>query len=328
MTMKTSVFYGLIAVLFIAMLVVSFRFFRGSAYSSVGVTMARPHTISSDRQATVTGVFVTPGQQVKQGDKLMTLVSTSLEVELDRLENRLEGLRAERSKKVKITESEIAYIQAQLDIELEEIESVITRTEAELELNKQLVKQYAGQPGYTSSTTPLEEKIRSYKRQLVMRQEARNIRIQDVRQRNQLELQLLDDQIGLLEREQEILLAEKNKLTKYAVADGVIDHINVKLNQQVEPFAPLLSVNPGNPTMVVGYLVGRKEAMPVGTVVQVKSVDYNHTLVSGKVIGYGSVVPLPEILQKSMAVKAFGREIFIELQEENAFAVGEKVLIR
>jgi HlyD family secretion protein len=46
------------------------------------------------------------------------------------------------------------------------------------------------------------------------------------------------------------------------------------------------------------------------------------------VIGYGSVAELPEILQKSTAVKAFGREIFIEIGLENNFANGEKVLIR
>ncbi len=326
--MKTTAFYVLIVVLFVLMLFVSFKYFRGSAYSSVGVTVARPHTITSDRTATVTGIFVTPGQQVKKGDRLITLTSTPLDVEIDRLENRMEGLRAERRQKVKITESEIAFIQAQLDIELEEIESVIVRTEAELELNKRLVQQYSSQADRNISATPLEEKIKSLKRQLVMRKEARNIRMRDVQQRNQLELQLLDDQISLLQRELDILMAEKTRLTKYAAADGVIDHVDVKQEQQVEPSAPLLSVNPVNPTMVIGYLVGRKEAMPVGTAVHVKSVDFNHTLVPGKVIGYGSVVPLPDILQKSMAVKAFGREIFIELNEGNNFAVGEKVLIQ
>jgi hypothetical protein len=79
---------------------------------------------------------------------------------------------------------------------------------------------------------------------------------------------------------------------------------------------------------VIGYMVGRKEPMPVGTVVSVLSFDKHATASNGKVIGYGAVVELPEILQKSTAVKAFGQEIFIEISPDNQFASGEKVLIR
>jgi HlyD family secretion protein len=46
------------------------------------------------------------------------------------------------------------------------------------------------------------------------------------------------------------------------------------------------------------------------------------------VIGYGSVVQLPLILQKSTAVTGFGREFFVEMDGQNEFATGERVLIR
>jgi HlyD family secretion protein len=46
------------------------------------------------------------------------------------------------------------------------------------------------------------------------------------------------------------------------------------------------------------------------------------------VIGYGAVTSLPDILQKSTAVKAFGKEVFIEMPLQNDFSTGEKILIR
>jgi HlyD family secretion protein len=141
-------------------------------------------------------------------------------------------------------------------------------------------------------------------------------------------MQLLDNQISLLERELEQLIREKQNLVKHAVTNGVVENVNVKTNEQVEAYAPLLTINPVNPTTVVGYMVGKKDMLPIGSSVTIKSVDYVRAIISGKVIGYGSVVALPDILQKSMAVKAFGREIFIEIPGENDFAVGEKVLIR
>jgi HlyD family secretion protein len=78
----------------------------------------------------------------------------------------------------------------------------------------------------------------------------------------------------------------------------------------------------------VGYQVGKKESLPVGTKVSVQSYEHSRLSTEGKVIGYGAVVVLPEILQKYPAVKAFGREVFIEISANNGFATGEKVLIR
>jgi HlyD family secretion protein len=80
---------------------------------------------------------------------------------------------------------------------------------------------------------------------------------------------------------------------------------------------------------VVAYLVGKNAAeYPIGVSVSVSSYDQRRNTVSGKVIGYGSVSELPEILQKSTATKAFGQQVFIEVPVDNFLSNGEKVLIR
>jgi HlyD family secretion protein len=326
--MRLNAFYLLIVILFVAMLLISFQYFRGSAHSSVGITFARQNRISVERPATVKAIHVVPGQQVQAGDLLIELVSSELEINIDKLENRISDHKAEKSEKIKITQSEVAYIQAQLDLELEEIQAEIDELENELMLNRKLTKEFAGNQKSPDESNPLVGKINSLIRQLSMKTEARTIRIKDVQQRHVLDMQLLDNQISLLERELEQLIREKQNLVKHAVTNGVVENVNVKTNEQVEAYAPLLTINPVNPTTVVGYMVGKKDMLPIGSSVTIKSVDYVRAIISGKVIGYGSVVALPDILQKSMAVKAFGREIFIEIPGENDFAVGEKVLIR
>ena len=118
-------------------------------------------------------------------------------------------------------------------------------------------------------------------------------------------------------------------MNKYAESDGVVENVYVKAGEQVAAFTPLLSVNPVRPSTVVGYLVGKKVSVPeIGSIVEISSYDKRSTSVKGKVIGFGSVTELPEILQKATAVKAFGREVFIEIGSDNNFANGEKVLIR
>lgn len=118
-------------------------------------------------------------------------------------------------------------------------------------------------------------------------------------------------------------------MNKYALFDGVIDNVNIKPGEQVEAYTSLLSINPLHPTTVVGYLVGSKDRnRELGDVVTIRSTEQADIEMEGKIIGFGSITELPEILQKSTAVKAFGLEVFIEISERNDLPVGEKVMIK
>ena len=139
---------------------------------------------------------------------------------------------------------------------------------------------------------------------------------------------MLDNQVRLLQRERDMHLEEKNNLRKVAMVDGVVENVFVKPGEQVDAYSELLSVNPVHPTTVVGYLVGKKNALPIGADVVIRSHENPQWTTTGKVIGYGSVVALPEILQKATAVTGFGREFFVEIPAQNSFANGERVLIR
>lgn len=324
--MKFNWFFVFIALFFFGMLAVNMKYFRGTGYSSVGVTYSKGYKINADKSATVKSVAVVPGQQVKVGDVLIELISFNLELELDKLQNRITTLQAERAEKFKLAKSEIAYIKADLGIEIEKIDMAISQTESELALNRKLSKEFSNQE--LEEDSPLRLRINALKMQRTRYEEAIKIKISDILQETDTEEQLLDNQVRLLEREREMQLAEKNNLRKVALVDGVVENVFVKPGEQVAAYGELLSVNPVHPTTVVGYLVGKKNALPIGAEVVVRGYENQGLTISGKVIGYGSVVALPEILQKSTAVTGFGREFFVEISAQNSFANGERVLIR
>lgn len=327
--MSRNWFYWLIALLFIAMLFISSRYFKGSGTSSVGITYAKEYKINAEKSALVKSIPVVSGQEVKTGDLLVDLTSQTLEIDIDRLTNRIVALKSEVAEKAKLAASEIAYIKAAQGVDIEELNADINQAESEYQLNRQLTKEFVSAKDTTFNTiNPLDVKISSLKKQKSRREEAVGIKVKDILQEKETEQQLLENQINLLNRELELLHDERKKLSKYATADGVIGNVYVKQGEQVDAFNSLLSVNPKHPTTVIGYQVGKKESLPVGTDVSVKSYEHSRMVITGKVIGYGSVVVLPEILQKSTAVKAFGREVFIEIPVNNGFATGEKVLIR
>ncbi|AMQ57122.1 HlyD family secretion protein [Algoriphagus sanaruensis] len=328
MKLKSNWFYVLIIMMFGIMLYISAIYFKGSGESSIGIAQTSEYKINSEKAAQVKAIHVIPGMEVKAGQLLVELTSESLEMDILKLSNRIAVSKSELIEKSKLAESEIAYIKAQNQLVLEELESKIQELESEIQLNGALTKSLT----ITNSevmNSPTVLKINSLNEQKKMHLDAMNIKISNVNQESKAEQQTLKSQIELLMLELSLLETEQKNLNKYAIASGVVNKVYVKPGEQVDSFTPLLEINPLHPTIVVAYLVGKKTVdFPVGKLVTVSSYDQRRNTVEGKVIGYGSVSELPEILQKSTATKAFGQELFIEIPDENTYFNGEKILIR
>jgi len=320
-------FYILIGVLLVSMLYISGRYFKGSGDAAIGIAQTTEYKVNSEKSALVKSVNVVPGMQVKEGDLLIELTGQELEMDIAKLTNRIVILKSEREEKSKLLASEISYIKAQTGIEIEELEEEILQTASELKMNEALTREFVSDKKEMES--PLNIKINSLKQQKQKREEAMDIKIKDVQQKFKTDQYLLENQVVLQESELNLLAEEKRKLNKYASANGVVKNVYVKPGEQVDAFTQLLQINPLRPTTVIAYLVNRKsDVFPIGASVSVSSYDQRRNSIAGKVIGYGSVNELPDILQKSTAVKAFGQEVFIEIPENNLMANGEKVLIR
>lgn len=325
-------FYGFIALLFIVMIWISGKYFRGSDYSSIGITEVKEYKINSEKSGLIKSVHVVPGQQVKAGELLLDLTSAELEMDIEKTTNRIVLLKSEQQSKAKLIQAQVDYLHADMGIPLEEIETEIDQTKSEIQLNKKLTKELATNSDtsvWNEKDNPLQVKLNSLQKQKAKHIQAIKIKETDIRQEGFIDQQQLNNQINLLEQELELLKIEKSKLVKFAAADGVVKSVYIKPGEQVSGFTPLLSITPVSPTTVIGYLAGKNSnAFSVGDSVRVSAYGNGSIRIMGRVIGYGAVIELPEILQKSTAVKAFGREIFIEIPAQNKFANGEKVLIR
>jgi len=321
-------FYFFIGTLFLLMLYISSRYFKGRGDAAIGLAQTKEYKINSEKSAVVKTLNVVPGQQVQPGDLLVELTSMELEIEIAKLANRTEVLRSERAEKAKLAEAEIDYLKAENSIRLEELEAEIQQTTSELKMNENLTKEFVTDTK-SEAESPLMIKINSLKLQKQKLLLAQEIKIKDVRQESATEQKILENQITLLESELKLQQQEQKNLIKYAVAPGVIKNVFVKTGEQVSSYTPLLEINPVHPTTVVVYLIGKTaDRFPIGAIVSVAAYDQRRNSVTGKVIGYGSVTELPEILQKSTAVKAFGQEVFIEVPADNTLANGAKVFVR
>lgn len=325
---KVNGFYIIVALLLGLMLYISATYFSGTGNASIGVAVARDYKINSEKPTLVKSVHAVPGQQVKEGDLLIELISQESDTEVAKLTNQITTLKLELTEKAKLAEAEIAYIRAQNSIVTEELEAELKQGRSQLAMNSKLAKEFVSS-SVSMEDSPIEIKLNSLKEQIQRHHQATEIRIKDVRQINNTNQYVLSNQIKLLENELQLLKEAVSKLNKYAVAAGVIQQVLVKAGEQVSPFTPLMVINPLHPTTVVLYSMGQnKRGYSIGASVLITSYNAPSNKMTGKVIGYGSVTELPEILQKSTAVKAFGQEIFIELPTDNLLANGEKVLVK
>jgi multidrug resistance efflux pump len=325
--MRVNSYYILVFAAVVAMFFVTQKFYNGSGQNWVGLAQAKDYTLSSEKQAAVVSIRVVQGQTIKAGDTLITLMSQGLSQDMEKLQNRIRTLQSEKIEKQSLVKSDIDILTSANAIEVKQIEQEITQAEAELKINKNLTTDL-NLSSSKQQVSPLEEKIKSLREEIALRNKELQIKINDQKAKNATDQSVLQNQIELLENEYVLMNREKLSLAKLAPSDGVVESIYVKEGEQLDAYTRLISILPKSPTSAIGYLGTEKTFPPIGTKVQVLGYEARWKSVDAKVIGYGAVTALPEILQKATAVKAFGKEIFIELPAQNDFSTGEKLLVR
>lgn len=326
---RINSFYLFIGVLFVTLLTVNTQYFKGSN-AFLGVTYAKKYQINAELPALIEQTHVVPGQTVAPGDLLVELYSPALELEIKKLQKEIQNLQSEKTEKQKLLDSELQLLEAEKRIISNEMSNEIELLENQISLNRSITKDLLSETTiYDDSTTSMRLQIKSLRERGNLELGSVDISIQDLKQDHQFDQSQIQANIELAQQELDWKLDEQQNLNKYASFSGVIDNVYVKPGEQVEAFTSVVSINPVHPATVIGYLVGSKDRdRGLGEQVEIQSLEQPNIATTGTIIGFGSIVQLPTILQKSTAVSAFGLEVFIEISDENRLPVGEKVMIK
>ena len=321
--MKFNNFYLIIILLGIGLIFISPAYFKSTSESLPAVTYAKDHKLTADIAAEVIRVWVKPGQQVKPGDTLLELNSQFLSQEIEKLDLRLSSVISDRQAQARSMRSAMNLAKAEIQLEISALENDIRMADSQLSLNRKISGASKG-----SGSSPLEIKIRDLQEQVSIRRQELAHREDEIKNRYALQMNQQQNQEILLRSELAMLKTQRNELIKVSDFNGVVENVYVKAGEVVEEYTDLLSVLPSSPSSVVAYMPSGSNPPAIGSPVSVHAVGNPNLFVEGKVIGHGSIVPLPDILQKATAVKAFGKEIFIEIPVGNTFSTGEKVLLK
>ncbi len=137
MRKKMNSFYILIAVLFIGLLTINNRYFKGSS-SFLGVTYSKDYKINAEKSAIIDAVHVVPGQTVQPGDLLVELTSQELLLEIQKLQKKIQLLSSEKLEKQKLLESKIKLLESEKRIITNDTESEISLIQNKIDLNRSI----------------------------------------------------------------------------------------------------------------------------------------------------------------------------------------------
>ena len=324
---RINSFYVFIFLAFVTLMTVNSFYFKGSS-SFLGVTYAKAYKINAEKSGIIEALYVVPGQEVQKGDKLIEVESPQLNLDIQKLRKEIELFESEKKEKKALLNSKIKLLESEKSILKGEIENDIRLIQNEIDLNNKLA-QTISKDIPTDSLTALKLQIKSIREKGNLELQGLDIRILDLKQEDEFDQSQIQSKIELANEELEGKLREETRLNKFATFSGVIENVYVKEGEEVEAFTSLVSINPKHPTSVVGYLVGKKERdRELGEIVTVKSLEQPNLQIQGKIIGFGAVVKLPQIMEKDNSLTTFGLEIFIEIPEENPLVVGEQIIVK
>jgi HlyD family secretion protein len=331
MLKKINSFYVFTAVIFVGLLAINNEYFKGSS-SFLGITYSKVYKINIEKPAVVINTYAVPGQTVEPGELLIELESPELNLEIRRLKQQISIKKSQKEEQQKLLESELQLLESKKRIIQSEIDNEVKLIERRITLNRSLtdsIMQNRNRIIMEDSLSTLQLEIRSIRQKGRLELEAVDIQITDLIQDHSFDQSQIQAEIDLAQQELEWKIEEDEKLNKYATFRGVVENVYVKPNEQVQEFTSLISINPVHPSSVVGYLVGKKERdKKLGQKVIVRSLEHPDIQITGSIIGFGSVVLLPDILQRTTTIQTFGLEVFIEIPEENNLPVGEKIIVK
>jgi multidrug resistance efflux pump len=138
-----------------------------------------------------------------------------------------------------------------------------------------------------------------------------------------------DAKLDAVQQEIDRIDSAQQKLALRAPIDGYIETIFVFENETADKFKSILKINPKLPDKVKGFLPESSQVLyRIGDTVLLRSSTRSDVTTSGVLVGATpQLVELPLRLRKIQEVKAWGREIYIQLPPKNDFFIGEKILI-
>ncbi len=324
---KFNLFYASMAVVGL-LLFVAFRPDFHKELSFYGFAESRATEINYNYAVVVEKILVKPGEEVQAGQVLMELSRRKSKETLEDQSFRIAQLKAEESLWVHKLENEIEELKMDRQVRLADIDRKIERTQKELAYKKSLFGGLQSIEPAEPTYVPLEDALASYQQEKLDLNQLYTLKIEGLKDEIALGKSPYSEEIKRYLAEQQFDESQKViPILVKAPADGLIGNITCKEEEHIPAYSTLLSFYEPHSGIIKGYVhEDLTLEVEIGQTYLVSSLKDEKVSYPGKVIGLGSrIVEIPSRLRKIEALKAYGREVLIEISKDNSFLQKEKV---
>lgn len=308
--------------------------------SFYGIAETREIIINWDESVEIEKISVVEGQEIRKGQMLVQLTSPELTLRINTISHQLDQLKAQKGVNIQEIKSNIRQLEAEKESLTTETHNRIQQLESKLALNQELTASLKSidtkdsvdrrNDEFQNQTSPTHLHINNLKEELQLALNPLNIKIELLQAELAASESPLKIQAERLEKELELLSAEKGKLNIYGQFAGIVGSVHYKNGEKVAPFSPILTVHTKTPSYIKGYIYENVYTrIDMGDKLYATSLADSRNMVDGAVVGIGArIVEYPIRLRKNPEYQMWGREVLVQIPQNNPFILGEKVLLQ
>ncbi len=298
--------------------------------SFYGFAESRATEINYNYPVVVDKILVKPGQAVKEGQILMELSRRKSKETLEDQSFRIAELKAEEALWKQKLRNEIEILEINLQTRMAEVEGKIESTKRELEYKKSLVESLKSIEPINAEYKPLEDELKRYEKEKEDLTKEQLSKIKGLKEELSLGQNPYREQIRRFIAEREFDESQKfQPIVVKSPSDGLVGNISCKEAEHISSYSTLLTFYEPHSGIIKGYVhEDLTLEVEIGQEFSISSLKDDSINYPGVVIGLGSrIVEIPSRLRKIETVKAYGREVLIEISKDNSFLQKEKVSV-
>lgn len=326
---KFNVLFALIVIAISIVLLIVIDLQNQMRNTYFGTAETSTSIINLNFKAVINKILVKNGDYIHKGDTIFTYDQSDLEKDLNEYENQIEFIKANNVLKLTELNKQTENISLQFRQDSTRIAQKIELTQLDIQNETILRKKM----GFENTTTPFLQQKKIEIKQLET--EFKNLRLKNKIQKNQLQHQIsrMNDleKSEIDQQKKMIQFYTKHQNTSALIAqnNGFIENLRITAHEAIEPLQELGKISTNKPNFVVGFIPeNMNKTSVIHQKIYLKSVARPHIHANGTIRTIGNkIIELPLRLRKFPEIKAYGKEIFIEIPSNNQFYINEKLLI-
>lgn len=296
-----------------------------------GIAENQIRSINIQYPVEIKEIHVELGQKVDSGQLLARLYRTDLPIKLNDINYEIQELQVKRLLDSENLQSELRKLEAEKTAVSKEFDHEIAELEAEHAAQAKVLAQIKTIDLGTDSNaaSPHAVRLQSLRQEKAAQLNRFDVKLTELRIQMKAAQAPDDLRIKKLEGELELVRKQEAELDLFAPQAGIVGQLDFLPGEKISSYTVIMRIYGTHPDMVTTYIGdGRLAEIEMGDTLSVSSINQPDYQVNGVVKGLGTrVKELPERLRRIPDMKAWGREVQLQIPLDNRFLQGEKVKV-